>query len=293
MWLDQQLAAFDGDIPGTERAKVLGYQAILLLVIGAEYWVRAIPRWETLTPFFLVSVPLASLLCVAGLHPRFRRWAFALLIVTHGTVIVQEFPAAGNHAYLELMLCALCTLIDPDEPDDCRLFLRAVRYVVVLIFVYSGIQKAWHGYYFGGHFLADSMWMETFRPVLGLLMPADEYARLLALDRNVGDGPIVVRSLFFVLVSNAVWIVEIALGLMLVVRRTRTLAVAASIAFVAGIEVAAREVFFGFIYVNSLLLFLPGAVHPRLIVPTAVLMPILIGVLALAHAGVLPMVSFH
>jgi len=293
MWLDQQLAAFDGDAPGTARGKVLGYQAVLLLIIGAEYWIRAIPRWETLTPFLLVSATLASLLCLAGLDLRVRRWAFALLVVTHGAVIAWEFPAAGNHAYLELLLCALCAFIDPDEPEESRLFLRAVRYVVVLIFVYSGIQKAVHGYYFQGHFLADAMWMETFRPVLALLMPENEFTRLAALDRNVGEGPYIVDSAFFVLVSNAVWIVEIVLGVMLVVRRTRTFAALASIAFVAGIEVAARELFFGFIYTNSLLLFLPGNVHRRLVVPTAVLMLVLIAVLALAHAGVLPMVRYH
>jgi hypothetical protein len=293
MWLDQQLAAFDGDTLGTERSKVLGYQAILLLVIGAEYWVRAIPRWDTLTPFFLVSVPLASFLCVAALYRPIRRPAFALVALAHGTVIAREFPAAGNHAYLELLLCGLCTLIDPDEPDERRLFLRTVRYLVVLVFVYSGIQKAVHGYYFDGQFLAHSLWMETFRPVLALLMPADEYARLAAFSREVGDGPYAVRSTFFLLVSNGVWIVEILLGVLLVVRRTRTLAVFAAIAFVAAIEVAAREVFFGFIYTNSLLLFLPGDVHHRLVVPMAILLPVLIAVLALAHGGVIPMVRFH
>jgi hypothetical protein len=293
MWLDQRLAAFDGDTPGTERSKVLAYQAILLLIIGAEYWVRAIPRWDTLTPFFLVSVPLASLLCVAALHRRIRRPAFALVALAHGTVIVREFPAAGNHAYLELLLCLLCVLIDPDDADERRLFLRAVRYMVALIFVYSGIQKAVHGYYFQGQFLAHSLWVDSFRPVLALLMPADEYARLAAFSRAVGEGPYIVRSTFFVLLSNAVWIAEILLGVLLIVPRTRTLAVFASIAFVAGIEVAAREVFFGFVFVNSILLYLPGDVHRRLVVPMAVLLPLLIGILALAHAGIIPMVRYH
>lgn len=290
--LDQTLGFLDGD-PATERTTVLAFQSILLLVLGAEYWIRAIPRWEGLTPFFLVSVPLASLLCLAGLHLRVRRWAFLALVVTHGVVLAREFPATGNHAYLELMLCVLCALIDPERPEERRLFLRAVKWLALLVMFYSGLQKVVHGYYFRGLFLAHATWMESFRPLLGFLVGGDELARLVSYDRSVGDGPYFVDAPLLLLASNAVWIFEMGVTPFLVIRRTATLAVMACVAFLVLIETAARELCFGLIFTNALLLFLPRPIHHRLVWPTAILLLVLIVILVLAQAGVVPKVRYH
>ncbi len=78
--------------------------------------------------------------------------------------------------------------------------------------------------------------------------------------------------------SNAIYVIEIALVPLLVLRRTRAFAVCAAILFLVAIETAAREWFFGLISLNMLLLFCERDYNRRLV-----------GVFAAALAGLLLM----
>jgi hypothetical protein len=290
MFWSRALAILDGDEPGTLASKLRAYEIVFVAVLVTEYWARAIPKWGALSGIYVVSLALASVLGPLALWWPARRLAFAGLALTHVVVLWREFPAAGNHAYLELILCALAAFLDPRRTDEQTLYVRSVRWITCVVLFYGGVQKAVHGYYTRGQFLAYSLgatpWFGT---VFRLLMPADEFARLAAFKGQVGDGPYLVDHTAFVALSHVVYLIEIALVPLLLVLRTRVLGVLGAVAFVAAIEIGAREIFFGLVYVNMLLVFLPGDQHRKLIPAFAAVL----AVLMLSRLGVLPEMVFY
>lgn len=283
-----QALDFDSD-RATRQRSVAAFQSLFLLIVGVEYWCRAIPKWGSLSALYVTALPLATLLCTAGLWPAVRRWATLGLALVHAVVIAAEFPAAGNHAYLELYFCLLIAFVDPEREEEQRLFVMAARWMMVVIFFYSGMQKLVHGYYFAAQYFAFSMTLPSFRDVFQWLVPADEIQRLTHLAGDWGDGPYRSDDLGLRLLTNATWILELTLAPMLLLRATRSLAVAGILALLVGIESGAREVFFGLIFCNGLLLFAPARIHQR-VVPAGV---VLLLALLLIRLGILPEVTFY
>ena len=270
-------------------AQVVAFERIVVLVIGAEYWCRGLARWNDLSAAYVASLGAATLLCLVALLTRWRRPALFVLAAVHAFVVWREFPAAGNHAYLEVMLCLLGAFLDPADDAERTLYVAAARWLAVVILFWSGVQKLVHGYYFHAEYFAFSLWIESFRTVFRWLLPAEEYARLTAFTGAPGDGPYFVRGPLVVAIANLTWIAEMALPLALLVRRTRALAVVAAVALICAIEAAAREVFFGLLYVNLILLHLENDAHRRLVVPVVVVVACLVAV----RAGWLPTVVFY
>ncbi len=288
-WIERRLAFLDGDEPSTRLPKLRAFETVVLLILVAEYWARAIPKWDGLATSYVVILGPATACCLIGLAPRFRRVAFAALAVMHAMVIWGEFPAAGNHAYLELLLCLLGAGLDVTDEADQVLFLRAVRWLTITIFFYAGLQKLVHGYWTAGQYLAFSVWIDSFRPVLAALIPDDDFARLLSFTRQVGDGPYLVTSPLFLAASNGAYLAEMVVAVLLALPATRRLGVVSGIVLLLAIEVAAREVFFGALVVNALLLFLPRARNGWLVPTVAVAMAALL----LVRLGVLPEMKFY
>lgn len=277
------------DRPGAAPPAVRAFEVVLLLVIGVEYWLRAIPKWGQLASHYYVLLALATVVCPLGLTAVGRRPAFAALAASHAFLVWSEFPSTGNHAYLELLLCLLATSLDPSDPGEARLYVRAVRWLGVLIIGYSGIQKFAHGYYRHGEYLAFSLGAPTFQPILRPFLTAEEFWRLTAFTGAVGDGPYQVRSWPFVALANGTWIAEVALAPLLCLPRTRTVAVAGALLLIAAIEVGAREVFFGLVYLDVVLLFAPPPAL-RATVPVAAG---LLAVLTLSRLGAIPAITFY
>jgi hypothetical protein len=288
--LERALSFLDGDVPAQRLAKIRAFEIIFVMILVAEYWARALPKWGALSGIYVSSLVLASVLGPLALVWPLRRAAFAALAAIHAVVVWREFPAAGNHAYLELILCTLAAFLDPRRPEEQVLYLRSVRWIVCVVLFYGGVQKAVHGYYARGQFLLYSLGATPwFANVLGLLIPGDELARLAAYKGQVGDGPYLVDSFAFIALSHAVYLIEIALVPLLLMPRTRTVGVLGTVAFLAVIEVGARELFFGLVYVNAVLLFWPSDLNRRLIGVFAALL----GALMLVRVGVLPEMVFY
>lgn len=261
---------------------------VFLLILATEHWTRAI----ALQGFDAESLALpaaVSLFGVLAWMRKTRQLGFAALALIQLVILHRDFPQAGNHAYLELVHCLLLALLDPLADAERRLLVLSVRWVLCAVLFWSGVQKLVHGYYFHGELLAHSLSIESFRPVLALLLPADEMTRLSALTGEVGDGAYRVASLPFVAVSNLVYIAEMALAGLLVLPRTRTLAVAGALLFLIAVEVAARELFFGLLFANALLLFLDRGLHARLVPAFAASCFILL----LVRLGALPSFVFY
>jgi hypothetical protein len=287
---DRILRVLDDDDASWRFAKIRAFEIIFALILVTEYWARAIPKWDGLTQLYTVSLAVVSVLSLAALTMRARTIAFAGLALTQAVVLWREFPAAGNHAYLELVFCLLCALLDPRQAEEQKLFLRAARAIVCIVLFYGGVQKMVHGYYSHGQYLAFSIGASpSFRGLLEHLMPAAELERLAAYKGEIGDGPYLVASGLFVALSRAVYLAEMALAVLLVVPATRRLGVWGATLFVVAIEIGAREVFFGLVFVNALLLFLRTDLNRKLIGAFAALLAALL----LIRVGVLPEVVFY
>jgi len=280
--------------PSAAADRLRRFELVFLLVVATEYWARALPKWNDLGGFYLGALATATAACVlAGSRPA-RRPGFALLAATQAAVVWQEFPATGNHAYLELAFCLLALLLDPFAPPpagaaDARLYLRAVRWMVCVVFFYGGVQKLVHGYWWQGQYLAYSLANESFRDLLRFLLPAGEVARLAALTGRVGDGPYLLTTPLARLVSIGVCVAEIALAPLLAWQRTRPVALVAALLFLLAIEIPAREVFFGLVFANAVLLFARTDLHRRFVPAVALLLALLL----LVRLGVLPEVVFY
>jgi hypothetical protein len=281
--------AFLDDARAEEPVALRAYESVLLLVVLTEYWLRALPKWGQLAPAYYGHLAAATALCTVGLSSlRWRRAAMGLLAVSHAVLVWREFPAAGNHAYLEVVLCAFGALLHVDDPHERALYLRAVRWTVLVIFFYSGLQKAVHGYWIRGQYLAFSLGTAGFDALRPLFDPA-ELERLAGYRGAPGDGPYLATSPLVLAASNGTVLVELALAPLLAWRRTRTAAALAGLALLFAIEIGAREVFFGLVFANAIALYLPAAVHRRLVLPVAAGL----GMLTLSRLGVLPEIVFY
>jgi hypothetical protein len=284
-----RLADFLGDDdPSVRRVKLRVFETVLVLVVCAEQWCHTLAGVRGTAPS-TGQLALATTLCgLATFHPRLRRGGFAGLVAVHVLVVWRFFPATGNHRYLELILCSLALLLDPRAEADRVPYLASLRWLVVVVLFYSGLQKLLHGYYFQGLYLAYATVEEHFRPIVSWMVPAAEAARLYALQPTVGSGPYLTGAPLLVAASNAVYVTEIGLAALLLVPRSRPLAVPLVMAFLVAVESAAREAFFGTLFVSGALLFRPGAAN-RAVVPVVAL---LMAALVLTGAGVLPRVVF-
>lgn len=287
--MDRLLAWLDGDAPDTSLAKLRTFERVFVLILVAEYWARALPKWPQLSPVYVACLALATLGCAAATVPRVSRLAYAVLAATQFVMIAAEFPATGNHAYLELYVLVLLAVLRPAHPEEGPLLLRSLRWLVCLVLFASGMQKLAHGYYVGGQYLAYSLWIESFRPVLAPLFRPEEYARLTSFSGDVGSGPYLVSSPLLLAASNAVWAAELTLPVLLLWPATRIIAVAGTLLLLAGIEVAAREAFFGLVFGNAVLLFLPRTFGTGLVLAVAALLAWLLS----GALGLVPVLVFH
>lgn len=279
----------DGDEPVLRARRLASFEQGFVLVVGGEYWLRAIPKWGQLAAHYDVLLAVATVACVAVLAGRGRRVAFLALAASHVVLLWTEYPASGNHAYLELYVCLIAALLRPDDPGEARLELRALRWLAVIVLFYSGVQKLAHGYWVNGEYLAFALGSETYRALLGWLVPDGELARLARLRGEVGDGPYRIASSPLVVLSNLTWVGEIVLALGLMWRRTRRVALVLALVLLAAIELVAREVFFGLVFASLLLLF---ARRDRQTPARAVIAVVLV-LLLLVRLGVLPEVAFY
>jgi hypothetical protein len=92
-----------------------------------------------------------------------------------------------------------------------------------------------------------------------------------------------------IVLSNLVYLAELACAALLLVPRTRLVGVVFGIGLMIGIELFAREVFFGLIQVMLVLLFAPSA-WLRTLVPVFFAS---YAVLLLSDVGILPAMRFY
>ena len=235
-------------------------RTFLLMHVATRTYI-SIPHYRGLyEQWFAWASWLLVICCVIGLIPalarRMSQFAAGLMAVQ----IVGTLPQTANHIFIEFICVALCALLDERHDGERELLVKALRSFILMFFFYSGLQKVLYGRYFDGQFLAyfiavDDRFAFPFR----YLMPADEFQRLQAMQAlEVGTGPYRVQSAAFLIISNSVYLFEMAAPVFLVLRKTRCIAAVATIAFVIAIELGAKELCFGMLTINLIALFLPG-----------------------------------
>ncbi len=272
------------DPPGDARARIQDFQRFLLFygAVRSLLWLALSTRGD-----LLLLVAAVTLCVAAGLSLRAGAGSLPACIALPAVLaqVVWRFPYTANHLYLELVCVLLLALVPRDSEGEGEAHaLAALRWTTALVLFHTGLQKLFYGAYFQGEFLALMAGTEErFGRVFRWLLPEAELTRLSGLDRKAtGAGPYRVDAPLFALASNLVWMAELTLPALLVARRTRVLGALASIGLMVGIQVAALELGFAMLFVNLLLLFLPGPWNARLFPAFALFL--IYGLLALGSA---------
>ena len=202
-----------------------------------------------ITPLFLMGA-------LTGLRfPRLKPYCIMLAFGVTSFWLVMAWPSFANHLFLEwsvLLFLNLCR-------GDTRLGMTALRWLTAIVLFYTGFQKLVMGNYFQGQFLLVRVAMSPkFRMVFELILPEEEVARLVEMGGRFGTGPYETSNIFFLMMSNSVWIGEMAVGILLFFPKLRNAALLMGIALVGGIEVGARELVFGCLFTLLLLNFHQG-----------------------------------
>ncbi len=267
--VDRFLTFMSIDDRDSRGSKLSTFHLILLLTIAVHQLGNDRP----------IQAGIIFVCSLVGLSERYRRGATAVVLIVLLVRHVTTFPVVSNHSYLEFILISLYCWIDSSRAEEKELFLQACRWLTVIIFFYTGLQKFWYGEYFDGRYLAylAAVAPKT-RKAFELLIQPEELARLMSYDRQAGSGPFLIDSVIFKVVSNGAWISEIVLGLLLLFRRIWPLAVVCAIFTVFGIEFIAREFIFGVLMVSMLFLFCRRDVNRRLLPVYVVFLAYLVAV---------------
>lgn len=233
------------DEPGSETGKLAALAFAAVAFPGIEL------LYDGKFAFGFVVTACAA----ATLWTPARRWACLVAMLIMSGALIGTFPLIPNHAYLILILLIVLSLLDPGDEDEARLGLQAARWLVVLVFFWSGVKKLVFGTYLHGEYFAFAIaTLPKFADFFSLLLPSSEIARLQEMGGAVGSGPYQLPAIG-VLLSNAVWISEIGVAIALLTPRLAGIAWVAGVVLMAGIEFAARELFFGLLFTTILLCF--------------------------------------
>ncbi len=207
----------------------------------------------------LTAIVLATAAALAWI-PRYERWASRVAVPAVFAQLLATLPLTPNHFFLELYAVTILACTDGSARDD-GLALAGVRWLTAIVLFLTGCQKLAYGHYLHGDFLAFMVGRgDRFADLFAWVLPPSEVVRLASYDPfRGGSGPYRVTAAPFVLMSNAVWLAELALPVGLLVPRTRTLAALGALAFVAAIQLGARELGFALLFMNLLALFAPPA----------------------------------
>jgi hypothetical protein len=274
---------FMGGDAARPEAKLRTFRTVLLLIVAGEQYVHG----EIAT-----SLAVAGLLAASFVRPL-SRVAVLVTGVLLARIAVGMFPGTANHLYLELLLLGGLALVDSDDPAEARLLLHTFRWLTVIVFFYTGLQKLLYGQYFDARFFAYySAHYEHFRALHWFLTPEDAaLLRRFAEDLRMGvedTGPYRVGSPAFVAISNLAWISELGAALLLLFPATRKWGVPFALLVMVGIESVARELLFGILMLDLILLFAERDWGRVLVPGVAVVLLVLV---AMSH-GLIPYVTY-
>lgn len=287
-WVDRLLEQ-GSDVSKSDPAVRLETLGIVLLVHGcAETWFALFELDGGATGIVLLATAYTALLAL-GLVARHRRLALGLAAVVTLGQIVWSFPFVANHTFLRLFALGLLALPSPQSRRERRLIHATLGWLTAIVLFYTGFQKLVHGTYFQGQYLGYMISLtDRFGGLFEGLVPAREFARLKAIGSPVpGAGPYAVNDAVFVVLSNLIYVVEMTLGIGLLWRRARVAAIWAALGLIVLIQLGARELFFGVLFCNLVLVLHPRDIGRTLLPLSAGLYTLALLLMALGWKGIL------
>jgi hypothetical protein len=232
---------------------------ILLVHSAAETWYWALTLEVPNTGVVVLAAMFTAFLALGQL-PRYRRAALWLLTLTLAIQCCWTFPFIANHTFLRLIVGFLLAFLGNGSLAERRLSQVAIGWTTVVILFYTGFQKLLYGTYYQGQYLSYLISLsDRFRLVFATIVPADELQRLQAIGTPApGSGPYTVDSVPFLILANLVYLAEMGLAAGLVWHRTRRVAVFLTLGLMLTIELGARELFFGVLFCNLILMLHPA-----------------------------------
>ena len=272
----------DGEAPDAYQTTAT-FLTLLCLHVGLRHLHLGIRDAE---PAFYASATCALATAAASaLEARRGSLRFSLLgVIPTVALFTSHKPALGNHAALESLLLLAVAVALPITAARAAPIAALFRWSCILLFLHSGLQKMVYGAYWNGAFLARRIHDDRFAWVLDLALPDAEFQALQTADPL---GPMLLESAGGLLLSNAVYLSEIACAVLLLIPATRRLGLIASVLTVIGIEVVAREVGFGLMFVLMLLLFRPQFYATRAALAFVLVAHGMLGLFELLSPGVL------
>ncbi len=219
---------------------VARYLPLHAAVFGTMAFIKQ-PGW--------IAGGFGCLLWLAGFLAIRHRAARIVSLVGCIGAAASLFPDVPNHGYVLCFALGIGALFHDELPAERALLDQGFRQLGAIVLFWSGVQKLLAGTWTQGQLLAYEIGQgPRFNGVLGWLVPSAEH------QAYRGAGPFLGNTTL-VLLSNAIWIMEIALGLALLSShlRIRRGAALLTIFVILGIEVAARESVFGILMLALLL----------------------------------------
>jgi len=266
-FLDRAFTLAGDAAPDAQAAstRMRAFETILLLHLTARFATGSFPD-AAATPGLRSILAVGMGLCFAlSFRPRLSPVAVASALCLMLALLANTFPGTGNHFFLELWALLLLLLVGRSTPAEADLLQGALRWSIAIVLFYTGIQKMLYGTYLEAQYLTFEIALKPeFESVFAPLIPAEELQRLRTIvPGRVGSGPFRTDAPLLLLASNLVYLFEIAAPVALLWWRSRRLAVIAVIVFTVAIQSGAREVYFGGLLVNWVLLFWPQSLHRR------------------------------
>lgn len=265
-----------GDDPQGRGSKIRSFRIILMMAVCAETLMDAVSSAAAAlglaVQFLVAGLVLGGCLAVVWLR-RWERAATLVVVLVLAYIYALRFPDTANHHFLAFVCMLLLWFFDSGREEERALLLQGLRWVTVIMFFYTGFQKLLYGLYFQGEYFAYFIASKTrFAEFFQYVLPQQELARLQELGPAAPwSGPYRIHWLPIVIASNAVMAGEMLLPILLLIRKTRSLALAASLLLILAIELGAREFIFGSIFVSLVLLFARQDLNRKLLALFAVL----------------------
>ncbi len=228
------------------------------VVHSAHQAAQLTARPDALTPW--LAVLHLAVIALATVRPRLAMAALAMLGVVQ---CAAAFPRTATHLFLGVAVSLLLCLLDPADPADAAALRRSAIALPLIVFAWSGLQKAIHGYWFSGELLA---WTIVSRDDVAIvvrpLLDAPTLTHLQSLERGVeGSGPFRMQGLW-VMVSNLVWISELLSPLLALWHRSRAQLWWLLLVATWAIQLVAHEWQFALLFSNLLLCAAEQRVQP-------------------------------
>ena len=275
--------AADPDEPDV-LSKLTAFRSFLLMHIGVEavlgFHATLAGRPESPYPEIQLLLWLAvTLACLVGIASH---WARGATTVVCGLWIVDAllvFPSTANHTFIEVVCLIAFVFLDLRKSGERAVLRQTLGWFFVIVLVYTGVQKVLYNTYFDGQMLGVLIAEEDrFAWFFQWILSSDEFNRLRALGpiptewgQALPEGAYRIDSIPVVMLSNATYVLEMLLPILLLVPRMRSLAITGIVLLILAIEIGAREITFGALAMNLVLLFAKRDWNRRLLPFFAVL----------------------